>query len=138
MSLTMFPVLILVGMVFSAHAGDLTLRELEQKINNLDKLEQNVERLQQEVITLKGELETKNNISEEITQTIGSWDNFKQRFNRLMEIEERVNNSEAEITEINNQLEYGGKQYQPLNNLNSKLIGYTYNIYSYIAIGIVS
>ena len=44
-STTMLPVLILVGMVFRAHAGDLTLRELEQKINNLDKLEQNVERL---------------------------------------------------------------------------------------------
>ena len=46
----MLPVLILVRMVFSAHAGDLTLRELEQKINNLDKLEQNVERLQKEVM----------------------------------------------------------------------------------------
>ena len=124
----MLPVLILVGMVFNAHAGDLTLRKLEQKINNLDKLEHNVERLQKEVTTLKGELETKNNILEEITQTIGSWDDFKQRLNRFMEIEERVNNSEAEITEINNQLEYGGKQYQSLNNLNSKLIGYTYNI----------
>ena len=58
-STTMFPVLILAGMVFSAHAGDLTLRELEQKINNLNELEQNVERLQKEVTTLKGELETK-------------------------------------------------------------------------------
>ena len=124
MSPTML-LLILVGMVFNAHAGDLTLKELEQKINNLDKLEQNMERLQKEVITLKDEVETKNNISEEIIQTIGNWDNFKQRLNRLIEIEEIVNNSATEITKINNQLEYGGKQYQSLNSLNSKFIGYS-------------
>ena len=59
MSSTTMLLLILGGMVFSAQAGDLTLKELEQKINNLDKLEQNVERLQKEVITLKGELEKK-------------------------------------------------------------------------------
>ena len=124
MSPTML-LLILVGMVFNAHAGDLTLKELEQKINNLDKLEQNMERLQKEVITLKDEVETKNNISEEIIQTIGNWDNFKQRLNRLIEIEEIVNNSATEITKINNELEYGGKQYQSLNSLNSKFIGYS-------------
>ena len=51
---------ILIGMALSVHAGDLTLRELEQKINNLNKLEQNGERLQKELIILKDELETKN------------------------------------------------------------------------------
>ena len=51
---------ILIGMALSVHADDLTLRELEQKINNLNKLEQNGERLQKELIILKDELETKN------------------------------------------------------------------------------
>ena len=46
-------------MVLSAHAGDLTLRELEQKINNLDKLEQNMERLEKEVTSLKMNLKQK-------------------------------------------------------------------------------
>ena len=100
----MLLVLILVGMVFSTHTGDLTLREFEQKINNLDKLEQDVERLQKKVTTLNDKLETRNYLS----------------FNRFTEIKEEINNSEAEITKINNQLEYGGKQYQSLNNLNSK------------------
>ena len=113
---------ILVALVFSAHAGDLTLRELEQKINNLDKLEQNMERLENEVTSLKDELETKNNISEEIMQTLGIWDNsteFKERLIRLIQIEEKVSSSETEITKIKNQLEYGGKNFQRFPN-NSK------------------
>ena len=42
---------ILVGMMLGAEA--LTLRELEQKINNLDKLEQSVRWLVKEVNNLK-------------------------------------------------------------------------------------
>ena len=112
---------ILVALVYSAHAGDLTLRELEQKINNLDKLEQNMERLEKEFISMQDELETKNNISEEIMQTIDT--STKQR---LSKIEENVGNSEREIAEIKEQLEYGGKNFQIFPN-NSK---YNYS-YSY-------
>ena len=81
-----------------------------------------MERLQEEVTTLKDELKTKNNISEEIIQTIGSWDNstkFKQRLTRSLKIEEKVSSSETEITKIKNQLEYGGKNFQIFPN-NSK------------------
>ena len=81
-----------------------------------------MERLQEEVTTLKDELKTKNNISEEIIQTIGSWDNstkVKQRLTRLLKIEEKLRNSETEITKVKNQLEYGGKNFQIFPN-NSK------------------
>ena len=84
---------ILVAIVFSAHAGDLTLRELEQKIINLDKLEHNMERLEKQVTSLKDELETKNNISEKIMQTISILDNsteLKQRLIRLIQIEKKL------------------------------------------------
>ena len=67
-------------------------------------------------------LKKKDNISEEIIQAIGSWDNstkFKQRLNRLLKIEEKVSSSETEITKIKNQLEHGGKNFQLFPN-NSK------------------
>ena len=98
---------ILIGMMLGAEA--LTLRELEQKINNLDKLEQSVKWLVKEVNNLKVK---KNNFSGEIEQKLDTVENLDKGVDNLTNLVSHLNqqvaNLEIEITGIQNQLEYGG------------------------------
>lgn len=123
---------VLVGMALGARAGDprgdLTLRELEQKIDNLDELERSMEGMKKEVTVLENELETRNNVSEDLIQKVDTLENLNNSTNtleqklidRLNKIEQIVTKSQKEIATIQKQLEYGGKNFQTFPN-NSKL-----------------
>ena len=109
---------VLVGMMLGAEA--LTEKELEEKIDGLDELKQSVEWLVKEFHYLK---ETKSNFSEVLEQKLNSVENLEKEVGDLSDSVDHLNqqatDSEAEITDIQNQLVYGGKNL-PTNSHNSK------------------
>ena len=117
MSTTTVLLFISVGIMLGAKA-DLTLRELEQKINNLDKLERNFKWLVKEFSNLKDQLENRSNIAENLELRHDTVENLDKEVNNLTNLVDLLNqnviNSETEIVRIQNQLEHGGKNFQTL------------------------
>ena len=105
---------IFVGIALSAGAEEpVTLREVEEKIKNLGKLEQNVEWLVKEFDDLK---ESNNNVSEELKGKLDLVYVLDENFNNLTDsvsqLNQRVTNLETTITRLQNELEFGGKNIQ--------------------------
>ena len=94
---------LLFGVILGAKA--LTFKEAEEKINNLDKLEEIVKWLVTEFYDLKG---SNSNFSNECqcVELEGKLDNTTDKIDQL---DQRTANSETEIARLQNLLEYGGK-----------------------------
>ena len=111
-----FLCIILAGTMLIAKA-DLTLREVEQKINNLDSLERNLESLIREFSNLTDQLKKRQNISDEFELRLSSnVEILDKRINNLTIFADHLNqnftSSEAKIVGIQNQLKQGGKNFQ--------------------------
>ena len=126
---------ILVGMILGVKTETpaVTLREVEEKINSLGKLEQNVERLVKEFSNLE---EKTNNISEKLEGKLDIVDTLDKEVNNLTDsvsnLNKQITSSEREITKLQNELEYGGKNIPTYpHNMNSKYVC-TVPSYSYL------
>ena len=111
-----FLCIILAGIMLIVKA-DLTLREVEQKINNLDSLERNLESLIREFSNLTDQLKKRQNISDEFELRLSSTVKIlDKRINNLTIFADHLNqnfaSSEAKIVGIQNQLKQGGKNFQ--------------------------
>ena len=83
------------GLILGAKA--VTLKEVEEKINNLDKIEQTVEWLVKEFYSLKG-----NKSAHSFSELEEKLDNVTDNADQL---DQRITNSEEEITRLQNMLD---------------------------------
>ena len=112
---------LVLGAITSSDAGTITLSEVEQKLISLEQkvgtmelnvkkkvgiLEKNVKIVEKEVGSVKQKVRT-------VEQKVGTVEK------EVGTLKQNESNSEAKISGIQNQLEYGGKKYQTL-QYNSK------------------
>ena len=111
------------GMILGVKA--VTLKEVEEKITNLYKLEETVEWLVKEFYSLK---QSKSNFSSDCqcAELQGRLDNVTDKTDQL---DQRVTNSETAINRLQNVLEYGRRESirtYPYNSKYSIVVSYSY------------